>query len=111
MNSRTSLLESRVYRDKKSSLHLVPAPTVSVVVFGCASVGSGPAPLKIFRFGLVDSSEELGNVFRPEERKTESPKEAQRSILTSVHGRLPGCPGFGVQQVTSRLEVFFLLEE
>ena len=38
-NSRTSPLESRVYRDKKSTLHLVSAPSVSVVVFGCASVG------------------------------------------------------------------------
>ena len=62
-------MESRVHRDKRSSLHLVSARIVSVVVFGFVPVGGAPSPLEIFRFGLVDSSEELGNVFRPEGRK------------------------------------------
>ena len=38
----------------------------------------------------------------PGRKKICIPREAQRSILTSVHGELPGCPGFGLQQVNSR---------
>ena len=79
-------MESRVYRDKKSSPHLVPALTVSVVVFGCLPVGSGPGPLEIFRFALVDSSEELGNVFRPEGRKSESQEKPRDQYLRPCTG-------------------------
>ena len=50
-------METRVYRDKKDTLLLVSAPTVSVVVFGWGSVGGAPVPLEIFGFGLVGSSE------------------------------------------------------
>ena len=85
-NSRTSPLESRVYRDKKSTLHSVSAPTVSVVVFGCGSVGGAPGPLEIFRFGLVDSSEELGNVFRPDGRKSESREKPRDQYLRPCTG-------------------------
>ena len=79
-------MESRVYRGKKSSLNSVSAPTVSVVAFGCLAVGSGPGPLKIFRFGLVGSSEELGNVFRPEGRKSESQEKPRDQYLRPCTG-------------------------
>ncbi len=59
-------MESRVYRDKKSTLLLVSAPNVSVVVFGCLSDGGAALPLEIFRFGLVGCPESLGEVIRPE---------------------------------------------
>ena len=85
-NSRTSPLESRVYRDKRSSLHLVSARTVSVVVFGSLPVGGGPGPLEIFRFGLVDSSEELGNELRPEGRKSESQEKPRDQYLRPCTG-------------------------
>ena len=98
-------MESRVYRDKKSTLHSVSAPSVSVVVFGCAAVGSGPGPLEIFRFALVDSSEKLGNVFRPEGRNSESQEEPRDRHLRPCTGcsldvrvldssRCPRCPAY-----------------
>ena len=55
-------MESRVYRDKKSSLNLVSVPTVLVVVFGCGPVGGHPVPLEELRFGYLTSADELRNV-------------------------------------------------
>ena len=85
-NSRTSPLESRVYRDKKSPLHWVSAPTVPVVVFGSAPAGGAPGPLEIFRFALVGSSEEPGNVFRPEGRKSGSQEKPRDQYLRPCTG-------------------------
>ena len=55
-------MESRVYRDKKSSLNLVSAPTVLVVVSGSLPVGGAPVPLGELRFGYLTSADELRNV-------------------------------------------------
>ena len=55
-------MESRVYRDKKSTLHLVSARTGSVVVFGCVAVGGAALPLEKLRFGYLTSADELRNV-------------------------------------------------
>ena len=65
-------MESRVYSDKQSTLNLVSAPTGSVVVFGCGSVGGAPGPLEELRFGFLASPGELGNVSRPAGRKSKS---------------------------------------
>ena len=86
-------MESRVYRDKKSSLHLAPAPSVSVVVFGSLSVGGAPVPLEELRFGYLTSAEELRNVSVRKEENL-SPTGSPETNTCARARRAPLMSGF-----------------